>query len=234
VAEIAAPARPERVATGYLGPRRKVLIADDVVGNRAVLSELLMGLGFEVSEATSGQEAVEQATAAPPDLAVIDLMMPVMDGLEAIESIHRHREARELPRLPFIVVSASASEEDQAESMAAGAAAFLIKPIDQERLLQTLSAQLGLTWVYAKPAEQQAMVEQAGELVTPPREEMEVLHTMALSGSMHDIRQRAAYLTTLDERYRPFAERLGSLAQGYQSKAILRLIEEHLQEGPRA
>jgi CheY-like chemotaxis protein len=234
VAEIAAPARPERVATGYLGPRRKVLIADDVVGNRAVLSDLLMGLGFEVSEAENGQEAVEQAAAAPPDLAVIDLMMPVMDGLEAIESIRRDREARELPRLPFIVVSASANEEDQTESIAAGAAAFFSKPIDQERLLQTIGAQLGLTWVYAEPAEQQAAVGQAVELVAPPREEMEVLHTMALRGNMRDIRQRAAYLSTLDKRYRPFAARLDSLAQGYQYKAILRLIEAHLPGGPRA
>ena len=230
VAEIAAPRRPsERVAIGYEGPRRKVLVADDVVGNRAVLLDLLSGLGFEVCEATNGQEAVEQEMAASPDLVVMDLVMPVMGGLEAIHCIRRNRQARGLARLPFIVVSASANEEDQAESVAAGADAFLTKPIDQESLLRIIGAQLGLTWVYGRPAEERAGDGGAAELVAPPREEMEVLHALALEGNMRDIRKRAAYLTTLGERYRPFADRLHRLAQGYQSKAILSLVEEHLQ-----
>ncbi|HTN86190.1 MAG TPA: response regulator, partial [Sorangium sp.] len=229
VTEIAAPLRPsERVAVGYEGPRRKVLVADDVVGNRAILSDLMSGLGFEVCEAANGQEAVEQELAASPDLAVMDLVMPVMGGLETIHCIRRNRQARGLARLPFIVVSASANDEDQAESVAAGADAFLTKPIDRESLLQIIGAQLGLTWIYGRPAEKQAGDGDAAELVVPPREQMEALHALALKGNMRDIQQLAAYLTTLDERYRPFADRLHRLAQGYQSKAIRHLAEEHL------
>ncbi|XYI00646.1 AAA family ATPase [Sorangium sp. So ce1128] len=230
VAEIAAPLRPSELdAIGYEGPRRKVLVADDVVSNRAVLLQLLSDLGFEVFEATNGQEAVEQEMAASPHLAVMDLVMPVMGGLEAMQCIRRDRQTRGLTRLPFIVVSASATEEDQAESIAAGADAFLTKPINRESLLRVLGAQLGLTWVHARPAEQQAGDMGAAELLAPPREEMEVLHAMALEGNMRDIRKRADYLTTLGERYRPFADRLHRLAEGYQSKAILYLVEEHLQ-----
>ncbi|XYH97349.1 AAA family ATPase [Sorangium sp. So ce1128] len=230
VTELAAPLQPsERAPIGYEGPRRQVLVADDVVGNRAVLSDLLSGLGFEVCEAANGEEAVEQEMAASPDLAVLDLVMPGMGGLEAIHCIRRNRQARRLARLPFIVVSASANEEDQAESVAAGADAFLAKPIDQESLLWIIGAQLGLTWVYARPAEERAGDGEAAELVVPPREEMEVLHALALAGNMRDLRQRAAYLNTLDERYRPFADRLHRLAQGCQSKAIRSLVEEHLQ-----
>ncbi|WP_437894746.1 AAA family ATPase [Sorangium sp. So ce124] len=230
VAEIAAPLRPsEWDAIGYEGPRRKVLVADDVVSNRAVLLDLLSGLGFEVCEAANGQEAVEQGMAASLDLAVMDLIMPVIDGLEAMQCIRRNRQARGLARLPFIVVSASANEEDQAESIAAGADAFLAKPIDRESLLRIIGAQLGLTWVYGRPAEERAGDGEGAELLAPPREEMEVLHTLALKGNMRDIRKRAAYLTTLDERYRPFADRLHRLAQGCQSKAIRSLVEEHLQ-----
>ncbi|WP_437982107.1 AAA family ATPase [Sorangium sp. So ce117] len=229
VAEIAASLRPsERVAVDYEGPRRKVLVADDMVGNRAVLSDLLSSLGFEVCEAANGQEAIEQAMAASPDLVVMDLVMPVMGGLKAIHCIRRDRQARGLARLPFIVVSASANEEDQAESVAAGADAFLSKPIDQESLLRIIGAQLGLTWVYARPAEEQAGDRGAAALVAPPREEMEVLHALALEGNMRDIRKRAAYLITLGERYRPFADRLDRLAQDYQSQALLTLVEELL------
>ncbi|AGP32861.1 chemotaxis protein CheY [Sorangium cellulosum So0157-2] len=239
VTEIAAPLRPsERIAVGYEGPRRKVLVADDVVGNRAVLSDLMSGLGFEVFESANGQEAVEQEMEASPDLAVMDLVMPVMGGLEAIHCIRRNRQARGLGRLPFIVVSASANEEDQAESVAAGADAFLTKPIDQESLLRIVGAQLGLTWIYGRPAEKQAadgekqaVDGETAELVVPPREQMEVLHALALKGNMRDIHQHAAYLTTLDERYRPFADRLHRLAQGYESRAIRSLVEEHLQGG---
>ncbi|XXU48969.1 AAA family ATPase [Sorangium sp. So ce1014] len=230
VAEIAAPLQPsERDAIGYEGPRRKVLVADDVVGNRAVLSDLLSGLGFEVCEATNGPEALDQAMAASPDLVVMDLVMPVMGGPEAIHCIRRDRQARGLARLPFIAVSASANEEDQTESVAAGADAFLAKPIDQESLLRIIGAQLGLTWVYGRPAEERAGDGADAELLAPPREEMEVLHALALNGNMRDIRKRAAYLTTLDERYRPFADRLHRMAQGCQSKAIRSLVEEHLQ-----
>jgi PAS domain S-box-containing protein len=230
VAELAAPLRPsERVAVGYEGQRRKVLVADDVVGNRAVLLDLMSGLGFEVHEAANGQEAIEQAIAASPDLVVMDLVMPVMGGLDAMHCIRRDRQARGLARLPFIVVSAIANEDDQAESVAARADAFLTKPIDQESLLRIIGAQLGLTWVYARPAEEQAVDGGAAELVAPPREEMEVLHALALEGNMRDIRKRAAYLTTLGERYRPFADRLDRLAQDYQSQALLTLVEERLQ-----
>ncbi|WP_437795550.1 ATP-binding protein [Sorangium sp. So ce693] len=232
VTELAASLQPsERDAIGYEGPRRKVLIADDVVGNRAVLSDLLSGLGFEICEATNGQEAVEQEMAASPDLAVMDLVMPVMGGLEAMQCICRNRQARGLARLPFIVVSASANEEDHAWSIAAGADAFLTEPIDQESLLRIIGARLGLTWLYARPAEKQAGDGEGTELVVPPREQMEVLHTLALKGNMRDIRKRAAYLTTLDERYRPFADRLDRLAQSCQSKAIRSLVEERLQGG---
>jgi CheY-like chemotaxis protein len=206
-----------------------VLVADDVVSNRAVLLDLLSNRGFEVCEAANGQEAIEQARTASPDLVVMDLVMPVMGGLETIHNIRRDREARGLARLPLIVVSASANEEDQAECVAAGADAFLSKPIDQESLLRIIGAQLGLTWVYARPAEEQAGDRGAAELVAPPREEMEVLHALALEGNMRDIRERAAYLLTLGDRYRPFADRLDRLAQDYQSHALLTLVEERLQ-----
>ena len=75
---------------------------------------------------------------AAPDLAVLDLVMPVMGGLESIHGIRRNRQARGLARLPVIVVSASANEEDLAESFAAGADAFLLKPVSPRALATVL------------------------------------------------------------------------------------------------
>ena len=121
------PRQPsDRVITGYSGPRRTVLVVDDIAANRAVLVELLRPLGFELVEAADGQEALELAQAMRPDLILMDRTMPVLDGLEAT------RQLRQLPALrsvPIIAVSASVSDADQAQSQEMGYDAFLPKPI---------------------------------------------------------------------------------------------------------
>ncbi len=143
--QVLGPAQHQRV-TGYAGPRRKVLVVDDMPVNRAMLVELLESLGFDVEEAANGLEGLQRATEAPPDAIVIDNVMPVMDGLTAT------RRLRELPALgsvPIIAASASPSHENLSASLAAGANVFLPKPIDQQQLLVQLGQLLGLHWIEA-------------------------------------------------------------------------------------
>lgn len=64
-------------------------------------------------------------------------------------------------------------------------------------------------------------------MIAPPAEEMEVLHRLAKLGNMRDIVAQVDHLAELDKRYRPFVNQLGSLARTYQSKAVLRLVDEH-------
>jgi hypothetical protein len=71
-------------------------------------------------------------------------------------------------------------------------------------------------------------------MITPPPDEIEVLHRLALAGNMRAIREHAAHLAALDEGYRPFAETLGRLAASYQSKAILALVEGLLPQERRS
>ena len=113
------------------------------------------------------------------------------------------------------------SANDSAQSLAAGANAFLPK------LLEQMVRLLSLEWRYG-PAKTEALAE-AGPMAVPPTDEMEVLHRLAKLGNMHEIMAQADRLAKLDERYRPFADQLMSLAKGYQSKAVLRLVEEHRQ-----
>ncbi|MDP3842384.1 MAG: ATP-binding protein [Oxalobacteraceae bacterium] len=70
---------------------------------------------------------------------------------------------------------------------------------------------------------------ETGALLAPPPEEIEILHRLALVGNMRHLRQRAEYLTTLDARYGPFAETLRQLTRGYQSQAILDLVEKYVE-----
>jgi CheY-like chemotaxis protein len=218
----AAPA--EGVVTGYQGPRRKVLVVDDVAKNRAVMVDMLGPLGFEMIEAGSGREGLEKAQVLQPDLILMDIVMPEMDGLETTRRLRRQPALKEVP---IIAVSASASGRTQEDSVAAGMNAFLPKPIFLDALLTRIASLLTLTWTceVPKPSAEQ---EEAGPLVAPPEQEMETLHQLARIGNMQDILQRATYLSELDERYLPFANQLRVLANGYQSKAILSLIERHL------
>ncbi len=222
VEQVAAP--QQSCVTGYRGPRKKILVVDDVAKNRAVLVDMLGQLGFEMSEAESGREGLEKAQILLPDLIVMDIVMPEMDGLEATRRLRRQPGFKEVP---IIAVSASASSITYEDSMAAKVNAFLPKPISLDALLAQVASLLSLTWTCEQP-EPSPEQDEAGPLVAPPEQEMEMLHRLARIGNMQDIVQRATYLSGLDERYRRFANQLRRLANGYQSKAILSLIERHL------
>ena len=206
------------IISGYRGPRRKVLVVDDVVGNRATLIDLLAPLGFEMYQAEDGESGLQQALALQPDLILMDTVMPGMDGLETTRQMRLHSALR---KVPVIAVSASASAADQQRSLACGANVFLSKPIDLDTLLAEIGSLMQLEWIrQARPASPAIDAVQA-PLVTPPAQELEVLYHLAKIGNMHSIRLRADHLATLDAAYLPFAQRLRHLADRFQSRAIL-------------
>ena len=216
------------IVTGYEGPRRTILVVDDVAENRAVVVDMLRPLGFEMDEAVNGCEGVEKARILQPALILMDIVMPEMGGLEAM------RRLRQLPackKMPIIAISASASGGDEANSLTAGANAFLPKPLHLGRLLTQIGALLKLQWIEELPQVQPSPEQETdGALVAPPVEEMEILHRLARLGNMQDILQRASYLSELDERYRPFAGQLSLLAKGYRSKAIVSLVQQYMEK----
>jgi CheY-like chemotaxis protein len=222
---------PERRVTGYEGPRKTVLVVDDVEANRLMAVDMLRQLGFEVVEAINGMEALRQAEVRHPDWILMDIVMPGMDGLEAT------RRLRQLPGLgevPIIAMSASASGNDERKSLAAGVNAFVPKPIDLDQLLAQVDTHLKLSWIYEPNAASSGEHEVLTPLVAPPLQELHVLHQLARHGNMRDIVQWAQRVAELDERYRPFADQLRLMAKGYQSKAILTLVERFLESGPDA
>ncbi len=202
---------------GYVGPRKKVLVVDDVEQNRTMLFERLTALGFDVDEAASGQEALEIARRSRPDVVVMDAMMP---GLDGFETTRRLGLTPGLADVPVIMTSASTAPEVWARSREAGAATFVAKPIDEAVLLGHLRSLTGLTRTHKKPAQA------SDELVYPPDEEMQVLRHLARVGNMRLLRERAEQLQTQDPRYAVFAARIAHLAAGFQSRAIRALVED--------
>ena len=131
--------------------------------------------------------------------------------------------------VPIIAMSASVSATDSRQSLEAGMNAFLPKPVNADSLLNRIAALLRLEWIHSPATTESATPPAAlGPLVAPPAEEMDVLHRLAQRGNMQDIVAHADYLTQRDERYRPFANQLKSLAKDYQSQAILHLVEQCL------
>jgi PAS domain S-box-containing protein len=131
--------------TGYEGTPRTVLIADDAEQNRALLAEALRGMGFEIAEAVNGADAIEQAQRVTPDLILIDSVMPVMDGVDAIR---RLRSLPQFGRTPIISISARTFSADRDRCLEAGATAFVPKPIRVRDLVGTIGKLMDLTWKY--------------------------------------------------------------------------------------
>ena len=130
---------------GYAGRRRSVLVVDDVPQNRAVLIDSLNVLGFDLVEAVDGRQALACAERVRPDLIVMDMTMPVMDGLEATRRI---RQSPALAGIPILASSGSTNHEAEVKCLEAGADAFLPKPIDHDAFLAETGRLLSLTWIY--------------------------------------------------------------------------------------
>ncbi len=128
-------------------PRHRILIADDGADSRLLMRHWLEEVGFEVREASQGQEAVEIWTAWQPHLICLDMRMPVLDGYGVA------RQVRQLPggdATVIVAVTASVFEEQRSDCIAAGCNAVLPKPLDRAMLLDYVGRSLGLTYQYAE------------------------------------------------------------------------------------
>jgi CheY-like chemotaxis protein/anti-sigma regulatory factor (Ser/Thr protein kinase) len=131
---------------GYLGRRRTVLIADDSIEHRAMMTTLLKSLAFETVEAGSGVEALLQAQASKPDLILMDNAMPEMTGMEAMA---RLRAQPQFESIPVIAISASVTQAQAQQCLESGFDVFLPKPIKFDELLPAIGALLQLDWTYS-------------------------------------------------------------------------------------
>jgi two-component system, cell cycle response regulator DivK len=114
---------------------KRILIVEDQEDNRRILRDLLTNVGFKLIEAATGEEGVRLAELNRPDLILMDVQMPVLDGHEATQRIKSQPELRSIP---IIVVTSYALSGDEAKAMAAGADAYVAKPFSPRALLATI------------------------------------------------------------------------------------------------
>jgi len=216
-----------RAITGYAGPRRKLLVVDDNSDNRSVLYNLLAPLGFEIFEAENGLQAIEQAHAVLPDIIFLDMLMPIMGGLEAVSRIREIPQLNADKKIIIIATSAHGYGKDMTQAISHGCDGFLLKPVDERILLSLLKSRLRLKWIYqTSPDESEVISGTLPEnLVPPPPEEMAVLYDLAMKGELPNLRQRAMLIEQMGEEYRPFAAQLRRLVEEYDEDKTLELIE---------
>jgi CheY-like chemotaxis protein len=208
---------------GYEGPRRRVLVVDDNAANRAVIVDMLVPLGFEVTEAATGVAAVSLARKTEPDLVLMDLRLPgEIDGLEATR---RLRKSERGATLRIIAVSASAYDLDRSECLAAGCDEFLAKPFREEELWAVAERALGLTWKYAETEETRVPFKPT--MHAPPPAEASALYELAAKGDVVGLRARAQALLEMDPKYAPFAQGVLDLAARFKMKAIRQYVARY-------
>jgi predicted ATPase/signal transduction histidine kinase/CheY-like chemotaxis protein/tRNA A-37 threonylcarbamoyl transferase component Bud32 len=230
-------AATDRPIIGYEGDRRTVLVVDDKPFNRTVITDLLQPLGFQVIEAGDGQEGLDKAVAEQPDVVLVDLVMPLMDGFEMT------RRLRRIPQLKNVIVlalSASVLEFDQRLSQEACCDDFLPKPVRETVLLEKLESYLGLVWTYEPQLQHPEEKEnQRVDILPaspsahpaapsiPPAGELAVLLDLALMGDLKAVIEHTSQLEQSNPAWLPFASQLRQLAKSFQGKRVIELIRDY-------
>jgi len=205
-------------------PRYKVLVADDKGDNREFLDQLLSPAGFSVKQAVNGEEAVREFKAWHPQLVLMDLKMPVMDGYEAMRLLRAGEGGRDVK---IIAVTASVFKEASSGVVLSGADAIILKPFREAELFDKIRILLGAEYVYEEEVppviagieDVTALRKEA--LADLPRELVFKLREAAINGDFHQLIELTARVEAQDMR---LAGVLRTLAGNFDTQRILDLL----------
>ncbi|OUL26528.1 two-component system response regulator [Nostoc sp. RF31YmG] len=203
-----------------------ILIVDDDRKHRSMLTSLLQGIGCRTLEATDGKNGLQMANEHHPDVILLDLAMPNMDGFELMVHL---QENPQIHNIPIIVSSANVFEENRQRSLQAGATAFVPKPLQIDELFNTLRLLLKVEWIYAQSPpeklfsqpEQQAAI----ELVLPSQDVLQQLYHLAMMGDIAAIEGIIKELIQQDSQLTPFATELSKLTANFQTAKIRKFLK---------
>jgi twitching motility two-component system response regulator PilH len=116
---------------------KKILIVDDSPTERHVLNEMLTKAGYEVLASDNGEDAILKAKQSRPDLILMDVVMPGLNGFQATRAIARDPDTR---TIPIIICTSKSQETDKIWGMRQGARDYIVKPINRDELLAKIAA----------------------------------------------------------------------------------------------
>ncbi len=203
----------------------KILIVDDQLENRDWLMKLLASLGFSVRGAENGEAAIRAWEEWNPGLILMDVHMPVMDGLEATRRIKADSRGK---GTVVVSLTASAMDEDRRTSTQSGADDFLAKPCREDELLEKLRTHLNLSYDYEEGTDGQAPsgdeALSAARLRQLPRELIEELRNATSSGNKRLLDRLIRRVSEIEDA--AFASALQKLADRYEYDTLSRSLEE--------
>jgi PAS domain S-box-containing protein len=217
-------------------PTRRLLVVDETEVSRLLLVRLLEPIGFQVREASNGQEAIEVWQHWKPHLIWMDMRMPVMDGFEATRRIKAMPGGQETI---IIALTASAFGGERQRILSTGCDDFVSKPFREEKIFDMLVKHLGVRFVYEKvdptpppkplgyPAPQEADTQLAGRLAALPFEWLTRLQQGTMLG---DLGQIAELIHLIGAQDKDLAEALETLAHEFEHEKILTLIRQAREE----
>jgi CheY-like chemotaxis protein/anti-sigma regulatory factor (Ser/Thr protein kinase) len=203
---------------GYKGQRRRILIVDDQREHRELLMALLDPLGFYLTEADSGENALIKAEAELPDLIVLDLSMSGINGIETALQLRQQQLT-----MPIIVISANAYPSDRLAALNAGCNDFLAKPIRVPELLAKLKLYLSLEWLYSDntlPIEPP----KASGFLRPPDALLQPCIDYIRIGDLLGLKKLLGELSHDHPDYAPFFSKLTQLAHQFRVGEIRTLV----------
>lgn len=203
----------------------RILAVDDVPTSRLLLKKLLTGIGFAVQEAGDGQEAIALWSQWQPDLILMDMRMPIIDGYEATRQIKANPEGK---NTIIIALTASAFEEEKAEILATGCDDFMRKPFQEAELLAKIGQYLNLDYLYEQTAEvkiqQEALrseLTQASLAVMPDSWRNQLYHAAA----QVDNQEIFKLLKDIPDEYQSLSQGLADLAEQFRCDKIIDLAK---------
>jgi signal transduction histidine kinase/CheY-like chemotaxis protein/purine-cytosine permease-like protein len=225
--------RVQRV--GYVGVRRRILVVDNERTDREFLASVLEPLGFQVYQAASGQECLDQVGRVRPHLIFMDLAMPGLDGWETLRRLRAGDQGGAEDAL-VAVISANAFERGAENDAGIGPDDFITKPVKVDDLLDWIGRRLELEWVQkeAPPAQLEldvpAVVGTAPVLVSPDRDSLMALDAQIERGYLRGIKQQLQAMRGQDPAHHEFVQVMESLAGQFQFDAMREIIQAQLED----
>ncbi|MBN8826877.1 MULTISPECIES: ATP-binding protein [unclassified Spirosoma] len=219
---------PSGLIRGYEGVRQTILIADDGWENSTILADLLRPLGFTVLTARHGAEAVALARQELPDLILLDIVMPQLDGPGALQRLRAHPQTR---TIPVFACSARVFEQDRQRALQAGFDGFITKPVDLDELLTKIGHHLPIRWITDEPEAKSSRFEPTSAPAAIPHTDiLKVLYNAALMGDVQEVVRLLDNLEQKDQQYYAFTVELRRAANSFDTEKMKTFLRDYLAE----
>lgn len=206
-------------------PQYRILAVDDVAPSRLLLNKLLSGIGFEVREASNGQEAVQLWQEWYPDLIFMDMRMPVIDGYEATKQIKSQPQGE---KTIIIALTASAFEEERVVILAAGCDDFMRKPFYETELLEKIGQYLNVNYLYEEQIESLTTTQLPLAELTPENltvMSLEWRSQLYAAAAKVDNQEILQLLAEIPDEYESLAKGLENLVEQFRCDKIIDLTK---------